>query len=242
MKNIAIFGSTGAIGQALIVELAQQYPTAHIHGISRSVSSQSVFANHQNVQLHTIDLQDETALARLAKQLTAQHKLDYVFVATGTLHTDSIQPEKSLRQLSAKNFEHLFAVNTILPAIIAKHFIPTLNKTSRSVFAVLSARVGSISDNGLGGWYAYRASKAALNMLIKTASIENKRRNPNAVIVSLHPGTVDSALSKPFQKNVPAGKLFTAKFSAQSLIKVTDKLTEADTGKCFAWDGAEIAA
>lgn len=240
MKNIAIFGSTGAIGQAITDELANRYPNAHIHAISRSDPSGNL--TKDNISHHQIDLQNEEALKQLAKQITNEHKLDYVFVATGTLHNDGVQPEKSLRQLSVRNFEQLFAVNTILPAIIAKHFVPKLSKESKSVFAVLSARVGSISDNRLGGWYAYRASKSALNMIIKTASIETKRNNPNAILVGLHPGTVDSELSKPFQKNVPEGKLFTAEFSAKSLIAVTDKLTSEDSGKCFDWAGVEVGA
>lgn len=238
MKNIAIFGSTGAIGQALIHELSAQYPDAFIHAIARSQQA----INLPNITHHVVDFKDEVQLTRLAKQITTEYKLDLVFVAIGTLHDEHIQPEKSLRQLSASNFEKVFAVNTIMPAIIAKHFIPKLNKSNNTVFAVLSARVGSISDNRLGGWYAYRASKSALNMVIKTASIEVVRTNPNAIVVGLHPGTVDSELSKPFQKNVPEGKLFTAEFSAKSLIAVTDKLTIKDTGKCFAWDGSEIEA
>lgn len=123
---------------------------------------------------------------------------------------------------------------------MAKHFIPKLAKDTKSVFAAISARVGSISDNQLGGWYAYRASKAALNMFIKTASVETKRLNPNAVIVGVHPGTVDSHLSEPFQARVPQGKLFTPEYSAEKLIEVFDSLNMEDSGKCFAWDGKEI--
>lgn len=240
MKNIAVFGSTGAIGQAITHEMATRYPNAHVHAISRSAPSNNQM--QQNVIHHQVDLQDELALEQLAKKITQEHKLNYVFVATGTLHSDSVQPEKSLRHLSASSLEYLFSVNTILPAIIAKHFIPKLTKNDKSIFAVLSARVGSISDNGLGGWYAYRASKSALNMIIKTASIEIKRSNKQAVIIGLHPGTVDSQLSKPFQKNVPPEKLFTAEFSAKSLINVTDQLTPDDSGKCFDWAGIEIEA
>ena len=109
-----------------------------------------------------------------------------------------------------------------------------------SIFAALSARVGSISDNQLGGWYAYRASKAALNMIIKTAAIEVRRRNPHAIVVGLHPGTVDSDLSKPFQGNVPEGKLFTPDFAAGKLLTVLEGLAPAQTGRCFGWDGEEI--
>jgi len=143
-------------------------------------------------------------------------------------------------QISASNFEKIFAANTIFPALVAKHFIHKLNTKSKTIFTSISARVGSISDNHLGGWYAYRMSKAALNMFIKTAGIETARTNKNAVIVGIHPGTVDSELSKPFQARVPDGKLFTPEYSAEKLIEVLQNLTISDTGKCFAWDSKEI--
>ena len=135
----------------------------------------------------------------------------------------------------------LFAVNTIGPALIAKHALPLLPKTGKSVFAALSARVGSISDNGLGGWHSYRASKAALNMLLKNFAIELKFKRKEAVCIGLHPGTVDTGLSQPFQKNVADGKLFTPAYSAARLLSVIDGAAPADSGKCFAWDGAEVA-
>jgi NAD(P)-dependent dehydrogenase (short-subunit alcohol dehydrogenase family) len=163
-----------------------------------------------------------------------------VIVATGLLHDGELVPEKSLRDLSAEKFLRLFEVNTILPALVGKYFLPKLNRENKSIFAALSARVGSISDNQLGGWYAYRASKAALNMIIKNAAIEIGRQNKQAVIVGLHPGTVDSRLSKPFQSNVADGQLFTPAFSAQKLLEVLETLTQEKSGKCFAWDGQEI--
>ena len=131
-------------------------------------------------------------------------------------------------------------MNTILPALIAKHFIQHLETKTHSYFAVLSARVGSVSDNRLGGWYAYRASKAALNMIIKTLAIETRRRNKMACIVGLHPGTVDSPLSKPYHSNLKPESLFTADFSTQQLLSVLNALTPHESGKFFAWDGKEI--
>jgi NAD(P)-dependent dehydrogenase (short-subunit alcohol dehydrogenase family) len=163
-----------------------------------------------------------------------------VIVATGILYENTIMPEKSLRELSPEKFLRLFEVNTILPALIAKHFLPKLNKHNRSLFAALSARVGSISDNRLGGWYSYRASKSGLNMIIKNAAIEINRTNKQAVIVSLHPGTVNSKLSKPFQSNVPDGKLFTPDYSVKRLLEVLDNLTPESSGRCFSWDGKEV--
>ena len=145
-----------------------------------------------------------------------------------------------MRDLSAEKFHRIFDANTVTPALIAKYFLPKLNASAPSVFAALSARVGSVSDNHLGGWYAYRASKAALNMVIKNASIEIARRNTHAVVVGLHPGTVDSDLSKPFQSHVPNGQLFTAEYSAERLLEVLKNLKPEQTGKCFAWDGQEV--
>ncbi len=166
--------------------------------------------------------------------------VDLVIVATGILHRASISPEKSMREMSANAMAEVFAINTIGPALVAKHFLPQLRRGSKSVFAALSARVGSIEDNRLGGWMSYRASKAALNMLIKTLSIEHGRRRPDSIIAGLHPGTVDTALSEPFQKNVPDGKLFTPAQSADYLLSVIDGLKASDTGGVFAWDGARI--
>lgn len=134
----------------------------------------------------------------------------------------------------------LFQANTIFPALMAKHFLPLLPHDRRAVFAALSARVGSISDNHLGGWYSYRASKSALNMIIHTAEIETRRRCPDAIVVGLHPGTVDSALSDPFQAGVPEGKLFTPQYSVSCLLGVIDGLQPGDSGGCFDWQGKRI--
>jgi len=157
------------------------------------------------------------------------------------LHDDLVTPEKSLRNLTSQSMQHLYEIDCIIPSMIAKYFVPKLNNESRSIFAALSARIGSISDNRLGGWYSYRAAKAALNMMIKTISIETKRSNKNAIIVGLHPGTVDSPLSKPFQKSLPKGQLFTPDFSIVSMIKTLNQLTTKNTGRLFAFDGEEIA-
>jgi NAD(P)-dependent dehydrogenase (short-subunit alcohol dehydrogenase family) len=236
VNNIAIIGGSGALGHAFAEQLAIMHPNATIHAFSRHEPKQAL----SNVVYDSIDYQNENSIAKAAAIASKNTALDRVIITTGILHDGDIMPERSLKELSAKKFQHLFEVNTILPALIAKHFLPKLNKTSRSVFATLSARVGSISDNQLGGWYAYRASKAALNMIIKNAAIEIGRRNKQAIIVGLHPGTVDSELSKPFQANVPDGKLFTPEFSATKLIDVMENLTPKQSGKCFAWDGKEI--
>lgn len=234
MQNIVVFGATGSIGNAILNKLYMLYPNANIHAFSQREPSIKL----AGVSYSQIDYSCEDSIAKTANNF--DKNLDLVFVATGILHNDGLSPEKSLKQISASNFEKIFAANTIFPALVAKHFIHKLNTKSKTIFTSISARVGSISDNHLGGWYAYRMSKAALNMFIKTAGIETARTNKNAVIVGIHPGTVDSELSKPFQARVPDGKLFTPEYSAEKLIEVLQNLTISDTGKCFAWDSKEI--
>lgn len=226
-KTIAVIGASGAMGSAFTKILSNRYPHARLYPFSRNSG-------------YRIDYSNEDSIAAAARHASQDQALDLVIVANGILHDGSIMPEKSLRELSAEKFHRLFAVNTITPALIAKHFLPQLNRDNPSIFAALSARVGSISDNRLGGWYAYRCSKTALNMFIMNAAIETGRRNKQAVIVALHPGTVDSALSRPFQSNVPDGKLFSPEYAAQKLSEVLQNLTPDQSGKCFAWDGAEV--
>ena len=228
-QNIVIIGAAGAIGNAFTNLLLQKYPNASLFAFSRNGE-------------HNIDYSSEDSIAEAAELAAKEKSLDLVIVANGILHEETLIPEKSLRDLSAEKFHRVFEVNTITPALIAKYFLPKLNKEKLSVFSALSARVGSISDNQLGGWYAYRASKAALNMIIKNAAIEVGRRNKQAIIVGLHPGTVDSDLSKPFQGNVADGQLFTPEYSAEKLLSVLENLSVEQTGKCFAWDGKEICS
>lgn len=187
----------------------------------------------------SFDLEDEASIAAACAAIGGP--LDMVLIATGRLtRADGTGPEKSYRALSADGMAELFAVNTIGPALIAKHTLPLLRRDGRVVLAALSARVGSISDNRLGGWHAYRASKAALNMLMKNLALELARTHPQAIAVTLHPGTVDTGLSAPFQRGVAEGKLFTPAYSAEAMLGVLDGLTPADSGGLYAWDGARV--
>lgn len=183
-----------------------------------------------------IDLLDEASIARAAMAVGPGLRL--VINATGFLHNNRFMPEKSLRQLDPAHLAHSFAVNATGPALVMKHFLPLLAANERAVFATLSARVGSISDNHLGGWYSYRAAKAALNQLMRTAAIELARTRKHAICVALHPGTVDTALSRPFAK---AGlDLQTPAQSAQRLLSVIDGLTPAQNGLLFDHMGKQI--
>ncbi len=233
-RNIAIIGASGGIGSAF-VELLSKDQQNTLYTFSRSPQNRSF--TRGNVTSASIDYNNEESIYEAAE---TSGPLDLVIVATGFLHNHTIMPERSLHELSTEKFEKNFLINTIGPALIAKHFLPKMNKKQRSVFAILSARVGSISDNRLGGWYSYRASKAAVNMLIRTASIEVARKAPNTIVVGLHPGTVNSQLSQPFQRNVKPEKLFTAEYSVKKLMGVIQNLNTNDSGKIFAWDGKQI--
>ncbi len=232
--NAIVFGSSGGIGAALVKALIARGEHGHVFAVSRPG------APVDGAHALAADFTDEAALARIADTLTQYGPLTLCLVASGLLSNASVQPEKSFRTQSADAFETVFRANVIAPALIAKHMLPLLPKNERSVFAALSARVGSISDNQLGGWHAYRASKAALNMLLKNYALEMARRAPNAIIAGLHPGTVDTGLSKPFQSGVAPGKLFTPEKSATHLLDVCARLTPENSGKVFDWAGAEI--
>jgi len=235
--NAAVIGAAGGIGGGFVEQLANAPAIKRLYALSRSRPVLIPSA----AQWHQIDIQNEASVAAAAAAIGESGPLDLVVVATGILHDDGgLTPEKTWRALDGDAFAKIFAVNTIGPALVAKHFLPVLARDRKAVFAALSARVGSISDNQLGGWHAYRASKAALNMLIRTFAIELAYRNPSALCVGLHPGTVDTNLSAPFQGNVPDGKLFTPATAAASLLNVIDSLNESDSGRLFAWDGLPI--
>lgn len=217
----AVVIGTGGIGRALAGLLADDPSVARVTHLGRNTG---------------LDLAEPDSISAAAAALHTAP--DLVIVATGVLHADGLAPERDLRMLSAAAFARSFAVNATGPALVAQAFLPLLAKGRKTVFAALSARVGSISDNRLGGWHAYRASKAALNQLIRTMAIEQTRKNPASLVVGLHPGTVDTGLSKPFQRNVRT--LFTPEESAGYLLGVIDRLMPADTGKLFDWQGEVI--
>jgi NAD(P)-dependent dehydrogenase (short-subunit alcohol dehydrogenase family) len=231
-KTACVFGATGGIGAAIAQQLANNSAIKIVHAGSRSANKAD-----RKIRPFHFDLIDERSIEAAAAEIGP---VDLVIIATGLLHSGPIQPEKSYRTQTSDAYARTFAINATGPALIAKHFLPLLPRDRRSVFAAISARVSSISDNRLGGWHAYRASKAALNMILRNLAIELGRSHPHAIVAGLHPGTVDTPLSEPFQRNVAEGKLFTPDYSAQCLLTVIDGLTAADSGKLFAWDGAEI--
>jgi len=237
--RIAIIGASGGIGSALCAALCAKAETEIVYALSHS----GRVDGHEKLSSLVLDILDETALAEAVERIKADGPLDLVIVATGILSDDekTIGPEKSWREQSLTAFEHIFAVNTFGPGLVAKYFLPLLARKQRVVFAALSARVGSISDNHLGGWHAYRASKAALNMLLKNYALELARRNDRAIVVGLHPGTVATDLSARFVSGSNRA-VFTPDKSAGYLLDVIGGLTPDQSGKVFDWKGEEIPA
>ena len=235
-KTVAIVGASGAIANSILEQVVKRNLSEEIYAFSQSPIKEKL----SGVKYYSINYADENSVEEASKIASSNNPIDFTFVANGLLHTDEIKPEKSWRDLSFTNFEKIFHTNVFVPAIVAKYFLPKMNIKQRSIFSVLSARVGSISDNQLGGWYSYRSSKSALNMVVKNLAIEVGRKSKSSIVVGLHPGTVDSPLSYPFQKNVASEKLFSPEYAAMNLMRVIDNLSPDHSGKVFAWDGVEI--
>ena len=215
-----VFGASGGIGGALVEAIRTAERFEHVVEFSRSASP-------------SIDLLDEDSLERAAAFAADMGDLRLVIDATGFLHDDRQGPEKSWRQLDAVNLARSFALNAIGPALIMKHVLPRLPRSGKAVFATLSARVGSIGDNRLGGWYSYRASKAALNQLVRTAAVELARRSPDALCIGLHPGTVATALSAPFAAT--GLEVHTPSAAARHLLATVNQLSADANGGFFDW-------
>jgi NAD(P)-dependent dehydrogenase (short-subunit alcohol dehydrogenase family) len=226
--SAVVIGASGGVGGALVAQLRDDPAFANLYALARSFAGSA-----------RIDITDEASIAAAAATLKAPLRL--VIIATGALQGPGFpQPEKTYRALDPIALMESFRLNTVGPALVAKHLLPLMAPQGKTVFAALSARVGSIGDNRAGGWHAYRASKAALNMILRNLAIETGRRNPDAICVGLHPGTVDTGLSRPFQRGVAEGKLFTPETSARHLLSVINALTPADSGNALAWDGQTI--
>ncbi|MEM8808697.1 MAG: SDR family NAD(P)-dependent oxidoreductase [Cyanobacteria bacterium P01_G01_bin.38] len=189
----------------------------------------------------TMDVTDESQIVTgLAKLQSVTDRLHVVINCVGFLHTPDIKPEKSLRQIETEQLMRYFQVNSISAILLAKHLMPLLNHAERNLLATLSAKIGSIEDNRLGGWYGYRASKAALNMLLKTAAIEYRRKSKQTIVVMLHPGTTATQLSQPFQRGVPPEKLFSVERTVNQLMQVLARVDLSDTGSFWSWDGSRL--
>ncbi|MEO0461975.1 MAG: SDR family NAD(P)-dependent oxidoreductase [Pseudomonadota bacterium] len=236
-RTAAVFGSTGGIGRALCKAL--------IAGGCETVYAGSCAGTQpegEGIHPFAFDLQNEDSIAAAAAMMK-DNPPQWVIVASGVLTlADGTGPERTYKRLSGAAMAEVLALNTIGPAMIAKHMLPLMPRSEPFVFAALSARVGSISDNGLGGWHSYRASKAALNMLLKNFALEMARTHSGAVVVGLHPGTVDSDLSAPFQKGLPEGQLTEPDDAAGNLLGVLAGLEPEQSGKVFDFAGVEVPA
>ncbi|SHF00907.1 NAD(P)-dependent dehydrogenase, short-chain alcohol dehydrogenase family [Modicisalibacter ilicicola DSM 19980] len=232
-----VLGASGGIGHALLEALLASPRPGRIVAVSR----RKIARDDPRLESLTLDVTTGEGLETLAVHLQDM-PLHLVFNAVGMLHDDDagIAPEKRLEDLDFASLERLFHVNAATPAMLLKTLRHALKGKHPVIFASLSARVGSIDDNGLGGWYAYRASKAAHNMLLKTAAVELRRLNRHAIVLCLHPGTTDTALSQPFQARVPEGKLFTADFVAERLLEVMSQRTPDDSGSFWDWAGDPV--
>ena len=242
--RVLICGATGAIGAALVTELLQHALVASVVATARGATRSADLQSLQRVRPECLDLFDADittadGLAALVRSLGSA-PLHLVVNATGLLHDAQLRPEKSLAMVDARSLQQVFAVNAFAPILLAQAVLPLMRGQQPAVFASLSARVGSIGDNRLGGWYAYRAAKAAQNQFLKTLSIEARRSHPALSIQLLHPGTVDSALSRPFQRGVAAEKLFDPARAARRLLDVIATATPQNSGRFVAWDGSEI--
>ncbi|EGR3028986.1 SDR family oxidoreductase [Vibrio parahaemolyticus] len=232
--NILIVGGNGGIGLAMVKEALVRFPQAQIHATYRRTKSDY---EHSALIWHQVDVTDEAQVKNLSQ---AVNSIDWVINCVGMLHTSNKDPEKNLSMVDPDFFLQNIAVNTLPSMLLAKYFTPLLKRSGVPKFAVVSAKVGSISDNRLGGWYSYRASKAALNMFIKTMSIEWQRTLKNGVVLALHPGTTNTALSEPFQANVPEGKLFTPERVASDLMGLIEKVAPQDSGAFLTYDGERL--
>lgn len=230
--NIVIIGASGGIGQALTQAIAAQYPNANLFG---------TYCEHRpdfsGASFSQLDASVDSAVAAYAKNFD---RVDWLINCVGFLHNEAKGPEKSVRHIETDFFLENITRNTLPSMLLARYFQQPLRKSDQSVFATVSAKVGSISDNQLGGWFSYRSSKAALNMFLKGLAIEWQRAVPKCSVAALHPGTTNTALSKPFQKNVAAEKLFSPAQSAEFLLTVLEHLSADNSGQFWSWDGSRI--
>ena len=232
--NIVIAGGSGGIGGVFVETLSRR---PEVKKIIATLNRHSSALDHPKVTWHRLDLTDEDAIEDWAAEVD---EIDWLINAAGILHTRVQGPEKSVRQIDPAFFLENMSINALPALLLAKHLHGKFRHGRPAVFATVSAKVGSIEDNRLGGWFSYRASKAALNMSIKTLAIEWRRTLPNVAVVALHPGTTDTALSKPFQRNVPHGQLFTPEYSVNCMLRVLENLRPAHSGEFLAFDGERL--
>lgn len=229
-----VIGAGSQIAQSIIDQLDNTPDCADIIAISREQSFSSEKVHYQFCD------NSEAQITQVVQGLTPQHPIRKVFICQGLLHHDTLQPERRLEDIQEQNLMTIFHTNTVIPTLWLTHLLPTLSTTELIQVVVFSARVGSISDNHLGGWYSYRASKAALNMMLQTFSIECARRMKQVKLIAFHPGTTDTPLSKPFQRSVPKDKLFTPEFVAKQLLSILENTPTDGKVSYIDWENKPI--
>lgn len=245
-KNALIVGASQGIGLGFVHQVLQDDRFSQVFATYRRRESAIALldletAYRDRLVCLEVEITNESKIVAAIETIRSQiRKLHLVVNCVGILHDENLSPEKSLRHIDSDRLMRSFQVNSIGAILLAKHLMPLFKHGDRSILATLSAKVGSIGDNQLGGWYGYRASKAALNMLMKTAAIEYGRTCPKAIVVTLHPGTTDTQLSLPFQGNVPPEKLFSVERTVTQLLTVIEQLQDRDSGKFFSWDGSQL--
>jgi NAD(P)-dependent dehydrogenase (short-subunit alcohol dehydrogenase family) len=243
LKTALIVGGGGGMGLGFVRQLLAQPEIDRVYATYRRVDSAAELLEIVDPRLCCLpmDITDEAQIAAVVQQIqTETAAIHYVINCVGVLHEGEMQPEKSLRHINSEQLLRYFQVNTIGALLLFKQVQPLIKHSDRSILATISAKVGSIGDNQIGGWYGYRASKAALNMSIRTTAIEYRRTCPHAILVALHPGTTDTQLSLPFQRNVPPEKLFSVDRTVSQLLTVIAGLEVSDSGEFFSWDGSRL--
>lgn len=244
--NTLVVGATQGIGLGFVEALVRNPNAGRIFCTYRKPSTADRLFTLQRehpdrLECLQVDVTDETQIASALRQVQDSVKeLHLALYCVGILHDDDLAPEKSLRHINSENLIRSFQINSIGAVLVAKHLVPLFKKGGHSVFACISAKVGSIDDNRLGGWYGYRASKAALNMFLRTTAIEYRRRCPKTIVVALHPGTTATRLSEPFQQNVPPEQLFSVEHTVHLLSGVITKLEMSDSGEFYSWNGSQL--
>ena len=234
-KNILIAGSSGGIGKEFTKLYCDDPNVEKVIALSRKMNN----IDNPKIQSIEVDYSREETFDNLNDVLQLE-SISTIIIATGILHTDQIKPEKSIAGLDLVTLQKVFQVNVFGPTLLVKKLLPWIKKSKGVKIVFLSARVGSISDNSLGGWHSYRSSKSALNMMISNLSIELQRIDKAHVVIGVHPGTVQSQLSEPFLKNVKHS-IFSPKESVGLLSKVISDIDQKDSGKCFDFSGKIIA-
>ena len=244
---VLVTGASRGLGLAFVQRFLDELPKARVFAAARSAPDAATLADLQaqhgdRLLRVALDVTDEPSVERAhARVCERTDRLDLLLNAAGVLHDDAgLRPEKRVEDVTPANLEASFRVNAFGPLLMAKHFLPLLRGRHRALFASVSARVGSIGDNRLGGWYAYRGAKAAQNQFTRTLAVECSRRARNVIVVALHPGTTDTTLSRPFQANVPEGKLFSADRAAGQLCDVLAGLGPEDNGTFRDWRGEPV--